>query len=390
MKIAHFGTFDVDNYGDLLFPHVAQWRWPDEDWIHVSPLGNPTRFEDSLPTVGVKQACDMTFDAVMVGGGNIVNPGKTSLPDYGEVEGTAYPSLWLGAAVLAAKQEVPLVFNGPGIGPHDFHLLQKRLAIAVFSSAEYLAFRERESAAIATRLSRRRSAVTIPDTAFDLPNMWPAVQGPTGGNRHYVAVHVNSRYQTSVESTARSLDLITKRLKAPVRLLSIGPCHGDIELSHRVAERMRADHSVGRVISIRAMAEVIAGASLYIGSSMHGFITALSYGVPGLLVLNRRPMRKFTGLLEIADIPSRAICESWEDVPESVGDEVLLPAERLERLHRSLDRHWGDMREAVCSGAPCMLPRWAFPWKRLVYLSRCIDRGVGKLPGSVRRMFSGE
>ena len=36
MRIAHFGTFDVDNYGDLLFPHLAEWRLPDSSLASMS------------------------------------------------------------------------------------------------------------------------------------------------------------------------------------------------------------------------------------------------------------------------------------------------------------------------------------------------------------------
>ena len=48
MKIAHFGTFDVDNYGDLLFPHIVEWRMPSVEWIHISPSRNVPKFSDAL------------------------------------------------------------------------------------------------------------------------------------------------------------------------------------------------------------------------------------------------------------------------------------------------------------------------------------------------------
>lgn len=389
MRIAHFGTFDVDNYGDLLFPHIVQWRCSNAELTHVSPLGVPTRFSDSLPTVSVEHANEMNFDAVMVGGGNIVHLERTTLPAYREVAGTAYPSLWLGAAVMAARKKLPLVFNGPGMGTSGFRLLKKRLAGAALGSAGYLAFRESHSSEIAARISRHGTAVTIPDTAFDLVRMWPAGQGHTQDDQHYFVVHVNSRYQESVETTARSLDLISSRLRIPARLVPIGPCHGDIELADGVSASMNADHTVDPAMSIQGMARVISGASLYVGSSMHGFITALVYGVPALLVLNEDPMPKFSAVCETAGLSPPPICEGWRSVPGHIEDAVHLPVERLERIHRQLDRHWEVMLETICSGEPCLLPGWVFPWRGLVTLSRCIEQGAAMVPAPVRHIFSG-
>ena len=53
MKLAHFGTFDVENYGDLLFPLVLERRLADlcDEFIRVSPVGGPPLWQDRVPTV---------------------------------------------------------------------------------------------------------------------------------------------------------------------------------------------------------------------------------------------------------------------------------------------------------------------------------------------------
>jgi hypothetical protein len=43
LRIAHFGTFDVEHYGDLLFPLILERRLSDiyEEFVHASPVGGP-------------------------------------------------------------------------------------------------------------------------------------------------------------------------------------------------------------------------------------------------------------------------------------------------------------------------------------------------------------
>jgi hypothetical protein len=80
---------------------------------------------------------------------------------------------------------------------------------------------------------------------------------------------------------------------------------------------------------------------MYIGSSMHGFITAVSYGVPALLVLEgKKPMRKFQGVLDTVGADGSIICNSWEGALASLDRAFTVSPERLQSIHSILDAHW--------------------------------------------------
>jgi hypothetical protein len=51
--LAHFGTFDVENYGDLLLAAILERRLVDlgHGFVHVSPHGCPPVWDDCVPTV---------------------------------------------------------------------------------------------------------------------------------------------------------------------------------------------------------------------------------------------------------------------------------------------------------------------------------------------------
>ena len=58
MRIAHYGTFDVENYGDLLFPPVLERRLSGRGHTltHVSPIGGRAIWEDCVETISIREA----------------------------------------------------------------------------------------------------------------------------------------------------------------------------------------------------------------------------------------------------------------------------------------------------------------------------------------------
>jgi hypothetical protein len=122
LRIAHFGTFDVENYGDLLFPLVLERRLADvcDDFVHVSPANGAPDWEGCAPTVGFDEFLreGPKVDGVVIGGGQILRASPTPLGIYdrgGVSPFVTYPSLWLGAAYVAARDGLPLCWNAPGV-----------------------------------------------------------------------------------------------------------------------------------------------------------------------------------------------------------------------------------------------------------------------------------
>jgi len=344
VRLAHFGTFDVDNYGDLLFPLLAEWRLPEVDWVHVSPRGGRPRFLDAADPICFDDVGRQPVDAVVVGGGNIVHLRRTSLATYVGLARTAYPSLSLGAAHLAATRGVPLLINGPSVRKCNLGVVEKILLRQFFKNSTYAAMRDLYSVEVMQALAGMPCQM-IPDTAFDISRMWPVPKQSASGK--YIVVHVNHRYGGDSESAAKAIDKIAKRSGCEVRFLPIGPCHGDLEYMHEIIRKMS---SVGRPVvklSLRGFAAEIANSQAYIGSSMHGFITAVSYGVPSLLVLDKHPMEKFSGLLCTLNAPSDIACESWEYAARRIQD-AWKPSDIVyAKLFGALDAHWEQMRLTV-------------------------------------------
>ena len=380
-RIAHFGTFDVDNYGDLLFPHLAEFRLPHYNWEHISPTSNQTVFIDSKPIKSFDNARNSKFKAVVIGGGNILHflPNKNTV--YRNKKGFAYADLWIGASKIAMEQRIPYVFNAPGISKVITNSLHKKIAFSTFKYSNYVSFRERLSNEIAQRCSNHKTdkkfiSHIIPDTAFDIDRMWPTVKDQ---DSKYICVNLNKRYHKPIKITAIRLDEISIELKMPIKFIIIGDCHGDKAFTEKVSNNMKTNHKIIESNGLKKIAHTIGQSSYFFGSSMHGFITALSYGVPSFLVLNKSPLHKFKGLLEITNLNQNIICDSFCEVQQSINFPAILKREVKQKIQFELDNHWEKIDEIIKRGAFLGTSQSVLRFQHLLNLQKSYNKILKKM-----------
>lgn len=181
---------------------------------------------------------------------------------------------------------------------------------------------------------------------LDLPNQLETVL-----DSRFAAVHINARYKGGdLASLARCLDEISATLQAVIVLIAIGPCHGDDAFAEEVARQMRSKPIVfGAPKAVEDVAYVISRACVYLGSSMHGFITAASFGVPAIIVANHAAQHKFRGLLAHLDAEER-LMSTWDDVLgllRSDSRQAALERVDIDPALRRIDDHWAALRDAL-------------------------------------------
>ena len=370
MRIAHFGTFDVENYGDLLFPLVLERRLSNvcEAFVHVSPVGSAPIWQDCVPAIGfdefLREAPEV--DGVVIGGGQILRASPTPLGIYdrgGVSPFVAYPSLWLGAAYVAARDDLPLCWNAPGV-PAPFDTAAARFMRWTGSVTDHASVRDTESRLLLQKAGVEAQMGVVPDTAVEVSRLWKeeeissAYEDAFAHRRRDVpertlAFHVNARLAgEDVSIVAAHIDSICGKLEATPVLLAIGPSHGDVETQRAVAGEMSSDPLlVDRPRSLREVAACIARSELYVGSSLHGMITACSFGRRCILI-SAREDHKYGGFLDHLGLGSWQ-ARSWTGAEQKIDDLLHAPAETwehaLERVAPSLDEHWEGIRKALLS-----------------------------------------
>lgn len=369
---ALFGTFDVENYGDLLFPHLAARGLGSSvsELRCYSPKGGALAWADTLPSRPVHEAIAASPPAglCLIGGGNIIEAKPTPLADYRANAALAYPALWLGAAIIAARTGARIAWNAPGVPQPIESAWARRLRDLVLAASDLLTVRD-EASRVFLDLGRSRPVTVVPDTALAVSQLWPAEQ--LGGiaraaferrgskvPERWLVFHLNRRYlapgkQGAAEAVAR----ICAALDAVPVLVAIGPCHGDEELARELWPAMPgAGLLVDRANGLKEIAALIAHAQGYVGSSLHGLITALSYRRPALAVAQPRVV-KFLGFLGPLGL-AETLHESWDDAAAAAPEQLQpLGAPIIAALGGAaalIEAHWRSVRDLLRQPAdPC-------------------------------------
>lgn len=383
------GTFDVENYGDLLFPLVAAARLQPAglEIVPVSPTAERTGWRDALPCVALPELLSERYKprGILIGGGNIVHVGGANLIDYdADGPGWAYASLWLGATMAATIRNLPVIWNAPGVprplsDPGLRHVMMRQ----TFEAANYVSVRD---AASAEHLGPTGSATVtvVPDTAVDVAQLWSRERlaetfarllerkgMPQEGR--FLTLHVKARStDLSPAEIAGRIDTLAAALGLIPVILPLGLCHHDDTTARRIGRHLSGPKVVvDDPESLEEIAAAIAGASLYLGSSLHGYITSAAYDVPSLLV-GRPALPKFAGFLQHIGRP-QDLAESWEDAFDRAAARLAEPATGPlipPGVHQALDRHWHRVVTELGAPRSNMLQQARF-------LRSYVQRGIG-------------
>lgn len=384
------GTFDVENYGDLLFPLVAAARLGPHGYavVPVSPTAERTRWADAAPCVALGEMLSehLKPHGVLIGGGNIVHAGAANLIDYdADGPGWAYASLWLGATIAATLRNLPVIWNAPGV-PRPLAAMAGLKHVMVrqaFEAANYVSVRDQASAEHLGPTGGATVAV-VPDTAVDVARLWPRERlaatfarllerkGMAPGGRT-VSLHVKARStELSPEQMGAAIGAFAAARGLVPVLLPLGLCHHDDVTVRRIGRHLPGPAVVvDDPQSLEEIAAVIASASLHLGSSLHGYITAAAYDVPSLLV-GRPALPKFAGFLDHIGRPQDLVAR-WEDAFAGADARLaegaagpLVPA----AVHAALDAHWARVVAELSAPRANMLQQARF-------LRSYVQRGIG-------------
>lgn len=363
LRIAHFGTFDVENYGDLLFPLLLERRLKgiSDSITHVSPVGGNPVWRDTVPTISTANALEhpADFDAVIIGGGHLIHAVHNPNLAYrrnGITRFTAYPGLWLGAAYLAAQAAIPLVWNGPGVMVPFSDRLSEVLRWTAEVS-DYIALRSPSAIEMFRHAGITTEIEWIPDTAWELDQLWDKAELARLYNElwssqgqavpdHSVVFNVkNMDYRETPQEIAGRVDRICELIHARPILLAIGP------LDDQPQQNMRdfiqtPGLLIKRPSSLAEVTACLANASGYFGSSFHGMVAAAVFGHPGIMVVpdgNTHRKIKCQELLTGYKLEI-SLCATWTEAQAHASDLFAMPTALWKQIADDakprLDTHW--------------------------------------------------
>ncbi|MGH9011552.1 MAG: polysaccharide pyruvyl transferase family protein, partial [Acidimicrobiia bacterium] len=384
MHIGVLGTFDVDNYGDHLFPRVAEHelgrRLSEAVVTSYSPYGrlHPTpldggRAAEPLGPWTPERAAELAeaHDLLVVGGGELIHlndpllaPVYDTTPD--ELRRMA-PSRWfvegLGPELEA---RCPVVWHGLGVpwAPGEEEAGRLRAALA---HRPYVTVRDRASAQRLAAAGVERAVEVVPDSALLINRILP----PASLSAFLDRLRTAGGYPPpgTPPVLLQGCDLLMPHLEdvvvaverwrvaqvdcGPLLALETGRCRGDGLFADAV-ERAVGSRHVWRLPAgpaVEDLAAVIGGGEVFVGSSLHGAITALAYGRPFVL-LNLHGEAKLDGFGDLTGLGGRVVHRA-ADIPAALEEAVAdpTPAGLLDSLQRRLDRHFDRLAELASARA---------------------------------------
>ncbi|SDD82400.1 polysaccharide pyruvyl transferase family protein [Paraburkholderia lycopersici] len=296
-KIAFFGFYGRNNFGDDLFGFILQAICTSREDLVAQVVGASSKRELGrafrLPFVqrfwrargagGALARC-LTYvaaiacaDAVVFGGGTLFGANAS----IGFARFTTRIGTWLRR---------PLGALGVSVGPFSSDERQRAFA-GVIEQLSCIAVRDESSVKAVSALVGRRPA-NLGDLAFCLPALYTPVWGRARMRTLVVSIHLDDYTDTVLEI----LDEVDRsRLADEVMFLSLDEesvaATGDIarlfEPKHVRVCRYRYAGSIAEVV------DRLANASCVVTSKLHGAITSYVYDVPALLFCYQRKCVEF-------------------------------------------------------------------------------------------------
>lgn len=353
-RIGIVGTFDVANFGDLLFPLLAQRALEDRlpgavvqpysfrsmsasDWVYEVRCIDELRHD-----VG-------HLDGLLVGGGYLIRFDKDVAEGYVSTSSQVHhpTGYWLAPTLWAAQHGVPTIWNAVGVAP-TVPRWGSRLLERVLPLPDVVVAREQPSFRQLARHSPHRDVHLRPDTAMDVQDLEHAdpmeqrrqrLLQELQITRPYVIVQASARLRKHVERIQTALEKLHAEgfdvVELPISLPQLDgsdalPLTGPTVRPHRWIEPLEVIALVSRAAAV-------------LPYSYHLSITAMTAGVP----IHRFPEAADSKYESLTDLGTVHRFTDSTDLAAQILESIRRPAALNPKIREARAQVRGHWDEAV-------------------------------------------
>jgi hypothetical protein len=346
-----YGAIDRFNYGDLLLPVLLKEKFKElqaETSWNIRVFGtveSDLSHFGALPTESLGafyEAMQSLPAAVLLVGGEVLSPSWATV--YSHLHLPA--NIWHDATVrlkrlnnliskwlLGGHDKRPFILN-----PARFPLTKgivyngvggkrrgkyKRLDLKYLQSASYLSCRDE---AVWKVLQKNLPASElVPDSAIQMAELFPkerldtlvcpAVQGQFKADYIFFQISLSVAGEIGMDALAEKLRSTSGQYGKKIILCPIGTAlgHDDQLALSQLKSRLPEESFV--LIENPGLWDImglIAHASIYIGGSLHGIITSMSFDVPYLFLRNRPKLVEYVNTWGVQELKGATTLENWD------------------------------------------------------------------------------
>ncbi|NDV09465.1 polysaccharide pyruvyl transferase family protein [Rhodococcus sp. IEGM 248] len=380
-NVVSVGAFDRFNYGDLLFPLVLDSRWAalsEGTLSHYALWGARGKGWGTARSGSARdlRRCltEQSPTGCIVAGGEVLSATWYDLTRHSVPSGFDLAVAALHRTVprrqlsrvcrvlaggmwdlplvpdTATSGRMPVVYNAVGATSVDTLSVDDRSRVlGSLRAAEYLSVRDNSSVDILR--SHGIDADLVPDSAAIIDTLFPATQ-----KRPRTLVFQCSRQwlKGHEDEVVTQLRALSKRYEISLLAIGLAGGHSDLTALRRLFRRLSRTASRVRLVkpaNVREVAAEIASADCYVGTSLHGSITAIAYGT-AVVGLDRIPklseyLATWAPDSAVRDVSASAIVESVDTTELFDSRELVDVGTRLSRASAaSTDRMLSTLLEA--------------------------------------------
>lgn len=333
MKIGLVGTFDVNNFGDCLFPelyvHELMQRLPGAELKFFSPTSRAAEIlsletVDQIP-VSKKDIEKFDCDVLILIGGETLTIGH-SLGTYifPLQEFSAALRLWL-APLLYSASSSGKIFCIHSVGKSGIPTEVEETMTELLSHTQRLSVRDEFSSEFFSKFDIDHFIDIDPVFRISLmatKKKWhSAAKKLLPSNYHdgnYVVAQISSPYlHVNIRGWCEQIARISRTHKKKILLLPI--CHflHDAVLlkkAQKILHELEIDAIlIPELLNVKETVAILALSSGYCGSSLHGAVVALSFAKP-VSVLSNSADGKHTGVMQSVGLQG-VVANSFDDLP---------------------------------------------------------------------------
>ncbi|QCI72099.1 MULTISPECIES: polysaccharide pyruvyl transferase family protein [Vibrio] len=358
-SIVFYGAFDRYNYGDNLMPillseFINQHRPELKDRFKfqyasisesdltkyrclksksISSLTNNLESGSSVIVVGGEVLCGRNSGLFLHMQSNAkVNYILTKMRRYTGVffkivSDRLYSAPWEFPYIVpkpAFKSKVKVIFNTVGGSLYGLSNSAKKDVTHRLNSADYISVRDTRTQ---NELSEIDEVKLVPDSAFIMSELISdeyilnniqnkKLKEYCSSNEYFIFQAAPNKVGCDYEQLVKSLKDISEKTRLKICLVPIGYAsgHDDFQLLEKLNADTRIDSTLFYDLNIWEIMFSIKNAKLFIGTSLHGVITAMSYCVPHFGV-NKR-VGKLDSFLKDWSISPFNECYELKNIPE--------------------------------------------------------------------------
>lgn len=407
-QITQCGTFDVENYGDLLFPIILKKALKailkECDFKLFSPFSKPFPADSNQWVHALAAQQEFQADALIIGGGDILSFSSDITRDYHQNwQEVISPHIACWALpTIRQTSDTPVIWHTVGV-PYAFSEEEAMLTRILCQSVDYLSVRDELSRKHLQEAGVEKEIAIVPDSALLLPKLYPISLLEQIGQPLFTRLGLESSrtfiFQisphfyslTDLDQIIQFLQLVVHTYQWKCLLLPIGHCHGDGEALSKIHQGFNescilADHK----FNPQEIASLIALSQAFVGVSLHGNLTAYAYGVPHIALNLNGELSKLNGFSQLIQQPQRCVY-SMQEAMQCISMLGFYEKTILEELQDQIEAHFVRIMDLIQSkhrlAFPPLYPDLLEGYIRHVYQRRYEQNRWEKEPHGLKANF---